>query len=176
MHWRYIVITCARRSKPPCCLHVCFNPVPVNDNLGDEDEVWRNFYFRKWKTLLNHILTTFQDGRWGSWGTKSGSKHRKSSNVPAGNDFEAYAEQLEFFCVANGVSDSKRKKAVLLLSLSTETYQLEKDLMAPTLLREDSLTHDTLLERLQKQLKPEQPNAKRGKNGGSGWCSSKAFS
>ena len=85
-----------------------------------------------------------------------------------GTDFEAYAEQLEFFCVANGVSASKRKKAVLLPSLSTETYQLAKDLVAPTLLREDSLTHDTLLERLQKQLKPEQPNAKRGRNGESG--------
>ena len=65
-------------------------------------------------------------------------------------------------CVANGVSDSKRKKAVLLTSLSTETYQLAKNLVAPTLLRKDSLTHDTF-ERLQKQLKPEQPHAKRGR-------------
>ncbi|KAK2550385.1 hypothetical protein P5673_028898, partial [Acropora cervicornis] len=38
-----------------------------------------------------------------------------------GADFEAYAEQLDFFFVANGVTDSKQKKAVLLTNLSTET-------------------------------------------------------
>ena len=43
-------------------------------------------------------------------------------------DFEAYAEQLEFFFVANGVTDPKQKKAVLLTNLPTETYQLVKDL------------------------------------------------
>ena len=72
-----------------------------------------------------------------------------------GTDFEAYAEQLEFFFVANGVTDSKQKKAVLLTNLPTETYQLAKDLVAPILLREDSLTYDTIVERLQKQLKPQ---------------------
>ena len=72
-----------------------------------------------------------------------------------GADFEAYAEQLDFFFVANGVTDSKQKKAVLLTNLPTETYQLAKDLMAPILLREDSLTYDTIVERLQKQLKPQ---------------------
>ncbi|XP_068671209.1 uncharacterized protein [Montipora foliosa] len=72
-----------------------------------------------------------------------------------GADFEAYAEQLEFFFMANGVTDSKQKKAVLLTNLPTETYQLAKDLMAPILLREDSLTYDTIVERFQKQLKPQ---------------------
>ena len=72
-----------------------------------------------------------------------------------GTDFEAYAEQLEFFFVANGVTDPKQKKAVLLSNLSAETYQLAKDLVAPTSLREDSLTYDTIVERLQKQLKPQ---------------------
>ena len=72
-----------------------------------------------------------------------------------GADFEEYAEQLEFFFVANGVTDSKQKKAVLSTNLPTETYQLAKDLMAPILFREDSLTLDTIVERLQKQLKPQ---------------------
>ena len=72
-----------------------------------------------------------------------------------GTDFEAYAEQLEFFFVANGVTDPKQKKAILLSNLPTETYQLAKDLVAPTSLREDSLTYDTIVERLQKQLKPQ---------------------
>ena len=70
-------------------------------------------------------------------------------------DFEAYAEQLEFFFVANGVTDPKQKKAILLTNLPTETYQMAKDLVAPTLLREDSLTYDTIVERLRKQLKPQ---------------------
>ena len=72
-----------------------------------------------------------------------------------GTDFEAYAEQLEFFFVANGVTDPKQKKAVLLSNLPDETYQLAKDLVAPISLRQDSLTYDTIVERLQKQLKPQ---------------------
>ena len=38
------------------------------------------------------------------------------------NDFEAYAEQLEFFLVANGVTDPKQKKTILLSNLPTEMY------------------------------------------------------
>ena len=79
----------------------------------------------------------------------------KVQTLPVGTDFEAYAEQLEFFFVANGVNDSKKKKAVLLTNLPTETYQLAKDLVAPILLREDFLTYDTIVERLQKQFKPQ---------------------
>ena len=60
---------------------------------------------------------------------------RKVQKFAVGADFEAYAEQLEFFFVANGVTESKKKKAVLLTNLLTETYQLAKDLMAPILLR-----------------------------------------
>ena len=78
---------------------------------------------------------------------------RKVQKFTVGADFEAYAEHLEFFFVANGVTDSKQKKAVLLTNLPTETYQLAKDLMATILLREDSLTYDTIVEHLQKQLK-----------------------
>ena len=67
-----------------------------------------------------------------------------------GTDFEAYAEQLEFFFVANGVTDPKQRKAVISTNLPNETYQLAKDLVAPTSLREDSLAYDTIVERLQK--------------------------
>ena len=54
----------------------------------------------------------------------------KVQKFTVGADFEAYAEQLDFFFVANGVTDSKQKKAVLLINLPTETYQLAKGLMA----------------------------------------------
>ena len=71
-----------------------------------------------------------------------------------GTDFEAYAEQLEFFFVANSVTDAKQKKAVLLKNMPAETYQLTKDLFAPHLLKEDTITYEAIVERLQKQLKP----------------------
>ena len=80
---------------------------------------------------------------------------RKVQKFAVEADFEAYAEQLKSFFVANGVTNSKQKKAILLTNLPTETYQLAKDVMAPILLREDSLTYDTIVERLQKQLKPQ---------------------
>ena len=80
---------------------------------------------------------------------------RKVQKFAVGTDFKAYAEQLEFFFVANGVTDSKQKKAVLLTNLPTKTYQLAKDLVAPILLREDSLMYDRIVARLQKQLKPQ---------------------
>ena len=76
---------------------------------------------------------------------------RKVQKFTMGADFEEYAEQLEFFFVANGVTDSKQKKAVLSTNLPTETNQLAKDLMVTILLREDSLTYDTIVEHLQKQ-------------------------
>ena len=40
---------------------------------------------------------------------------------------------------------------MLLTNLPTETYQLAKDLMAPALLKEDSVTYTSIVERLQKQ-------------------------
>ena len=78
----------------------------------------------------------------------------KVQKFAVGTDFEAYAEQFEFFFVVSGVTESKEKKAVLLTNLPTEKYQLAKDLMVPILLREDSLTYDTNVEGLHKQLKP----------------------
>ena len=78
----------------------------------------------------------------------------KVQKFAVGTDFEAYAEQLEFFFVVSGVTESKEKKAVLLTNLPNEKYQLAKDLMVPILLREDSLAYDTNVEGPQKQLKP----------------------
>lgn len=76
---------------------------------------------------------------------------RKAQKFVVRVDFKAYPEQLEFFFLANGVTDLKQKKAVLLTDLPTEMYQLAKDLMA-LMLREDSLMYDTIIECLQKQL------------------------
>ncbi|CAB4043871.1 Hypothetical predicted protein, partial [Paramuricea clavata] len=46
-------------------------------------------------------------------------------------------------------------KAVLLTNKPAETYQLTKDLFAPHLLKEDTITYEAIVERLQKQLKPQ---------------------
>ena len=107
------------------------------------------------KTFLNKIHTTFQDANQSHAAPNPVCNIGKVQKFAVGADFEAYAEQLEFFFVANGVTDAKQKKAVLLVNLSTKTYQLAKDLMAPILLTEDSLTYGAIVERLQKQLKPQ---------------------
>jgi len=57
----------------------------------------------------------------------------KVQNFAVGTDLEVYAEQLEFFLVANGVTGSKQKKAFPLSNFPTGTYQLTKDLVAPIL-------------------------------------------
>ena len=55
--------------------------------------------------------------------------------------------------MANTVTDGKQKKAVLFTNLPAETYQLAKDLFAPNRLKEDTITYEVIVERLQKQLK-----------------------
>ena len=72
-----------------------------------------------------------------------------------GSDFEAYAKQLDFFFVANNVTNSKKKKAILLTNRPVETYELAKNLVVPTKLKEDTLTYEEPVARLQKQLKPQ---------------------
>ena len=79
----------------------------------------------------------------------------KVQKFVVGSDFEAYAEQLDFFFVANGVTGSKQQKAVLLMNFPTETYQLGKDLMAPSKLKDDTITYSLIVDRLHKQLKPQ---------------------
>ena len=70
-------------------------------------------------------------------------------------DWELYTEQLGFYFLANGVTEAKTKKAVLLTNLSAETYQLAKNLVAPTQLKGDAFMYIVIEERMQKQLKPE---------------------
>ena len=126
----------------------------MHDNFGDEDGLLRGILRGESKDISK------QDRRFKMPNEFDAVPNPvrnigKVQKFAVGADFEAYAEQLEFFFVANGVTDAKQKKAVLLVNLSTKTYQLAKDLMAPILLTEDSLTYDAIVERLQKQLKPQ---------------------
>ena len=72
----------------------------------------------------------------------------KLTKFVVGADWESYTEQLDFYFLANGVKEPKTKKAVLLTNLPVETYQLAQ-------LKDDAITYDIIVERMQKQLKPE---------------------
>ena len=72
-----------------------------------------------------------------------------------GADREAYTEQLDFYFLANGVTDDQTKKAILLSNVSTETYQLLKDLLVPATPNDADVTYSVIVERLQKHTKPE---------------------
>ena len=79
----------------------------------------------------------------------------KVTKYVVGTDWESYTEQLDFYFLANGVEDTKTKKAVLLTNLPVETYQLAKDLVAPAQLKDEAITYDVVVARMKKQLKPE---------------------
>ena len=66
-----------------------------------------------------------------------------------GADWEAYTEQLDFYFLANGVTDDQTKKAILLSNVSTETYQLLKDLLVPATPKDSEVTYSAIVDRLQ---------------------------
>ena len=79
----------------------------------------------------------------------------KVTKQVVGADWELYTEQLGFYILANGIAEAKTKNAVLLTNLSVETYQLAKNLVAPTQLKDGAITSTVIEELIQKQLKPE---------------------
>ena len=147
---RISVIKCAS-SEPPCCFWCGRLVLSIHDNFGDEDGILEDLYGRKGEGHPKQDSHDFSRCQMKVIRFEISGEFK----FVVETDFKAYAEQLEFFFVANGVTDPKQKKAVLLSNLPAETYQLAKDLVAPTSLREDSLTYDTIVERLQKQLKPQ---------------------
>ena len=79
----------------------------------------------------------------------------KVTKQVVGADWELYTEQLGFYFLANGITEAKTKNAVLLTNLSVETYQLAKNLVAPTQLKDGAITYTVIEELMQKQFKPE---------------------
>ena len=85
-----------------------------------------------------------------------------SSNVPVGKliqysqgtDWQNYTEQLSFFFLANGVTDEKRKKAILMSNIPAETYQVVKDLLAPAALTADDVTYSWIVDVMKEHVKP----------------------
>ena len=81
----------------------------------------------------------------------------KITRYNPGADWESYIEQLDFYFIgiANGVTDDHTKKAILLSNVSTETYQLLKDLLVPATPKDADVTYSVIVDRLQKHTKPE---------------------
>ena len=67
---------------------------------------------------------------------------------------ESYTKQLDFYFLANQVSNAKTKQAIPLMNLPVETYQLAKDLVAPAQLRDDAITYDVIMQQTWEKLKP----------------------
>ena len=79
----------------------------------------------------------------------------KVTKYGSGTDWESYTEQLDFYFLANKVSEAKTKKAVPLTNLPVETYQLAKDLVTPAQLKDDAIAYDVIVQRMREQFKPE---------------------
>jgi len=68
--------------------------------------------------------------------------------VFTGDDFELFAQQLEFYFVANGVGEEITKKAILLSSLSSDNYRLLCGLVAPGKPKDDMLTFRAIVQKM----------------------------
>ena len=69
------------------------------------------------------------------------------------DDWEMYVERLEFYFVANDITDEPKKKATLLSVCGAATYKLMCDLVAPA--KPKDKTFKQLKEVIQKHLKPK---------------------
>ena len=65
-----------------------------------------------------------------------------------GTDWELYTEQVGFYFLANGITEAKTKKAVLLTNLSVETYQLAKNLVTPTQMKDEAFMYTVIEKRM----------------------------
>ena len=61
-------------------------------------------------------------------------------------EWNQYAERLEFFFAANGITEEKKKKAILLSVCGAQTYQLIRTLSAPTSLSDEGLMYPVLVQ------------------------------
>lgn len=74
----------------------------------------------------------------------------KVGKCVVGTDWESYMEQLDFNFLANGVSNAKVKKAVLLVNIPNKTNPLAKDIMDPAQLKNSTITYDLIEKRMRK--------------------------
>ena len=118
MRLPYIVITCARidsikRGEPPFCPGVFSDLSSIHDNFGDKDGILKDILRRESEDIPKQD-PSFKMPNESDAAPNPVRNIGKVQKFAVGADFEAYAEQLEFFFLANGVTDSNQKKAVLL--------------------------------------------------------------
>ena len=79
----------------------------------------------------------------------------KVEKYKVGDDWESYCEQLDFHFIAKDITDGAKKKASLLAALPQETYQLVKDLVAPTKVTDVAVTYEIIVKKVQEHIRPE---------------------
>ena len=67
-------------------------------------------------------------------------------------NWDIYAEQLEYHCIANNIVDEQRKRAVLLAAMGTATFKIVKSLVSPEPLT--SKTFEELVQMLRQHFVP----------------------
>ena len=68
-------------------------------------------------------------------------------------NWDIYAEQLEYHCIANNIVDEQRKRAVLLAAMGTATFKIVKSLVSPEPLT--SKTFEELVQMLRQHFVPQ---------------------
>ena len=81
--------------------------------------------------------------------------HVDKFDIHGKESFPNYLERLEFYFLANDISDDGKKKAIFLSSVGAETFKLVKDLCTPTKPFEKTFTE--LCDLMKEHLNPE-PN------------------
>ena len=67
---------------------------------------------------------------------------------PKAVEWELYETQFDFFLQANGVTDAKQKRALLLSTIGMGALSYVRDLNMPVTLNDDATTYDKLIEQL----------------------------
>ena len=116
-------------------------------------------YYREYTTLATRMVDQepqASNGRAQIADAPRGPLLGKPSRYVPGGDWPSYTEQMDFFFVANGVSNAQHKKAILLTNVPTETFQLIKDLLAPTPPSDGGVTYEQIVQVVKDHVKPEQ--------------------
>ncbi len=75
---------------------------------------------------------------------------------PAVDDWPTYAERLQHYFVANGVTDDGKKASILLTLCGTPTFKLLRSLVPDNKL--EGVTYDTLATLLEEHYRPTTPS------------------
>lgn len=81
----------------------------------------------------------------------------KLSKYVTNAGWKNYVKQLEFSFKGNGITDTQRKKAIFMANISTETYQIIKDLVAMSKLSDIQVTYEWVVSVMKNHAKSERP-------------------